>query len=68
MNLVSDYTLEYGFTIIGGSNSSVSFLSAPEGSKSTSLSIGFKVEMAATNFIPKKDVKIFYKTADMLEP
>jgi hypothetical protein len=69
MNLVSDYTLEFGFTIIGGSNSSpVSFLSVPEGSTTTPLPNGFKVEKAATNVIPKKDVKIFYKTSDMLEP
>lgn len=69
MNLVSDYTLEYRFIIVGGSNGSpISFLSAPEGSITTPLPTGLKVEMGATNIIPKKDVKIFYKTENMFEP
>lgn len=61
-----DYTFEYTFNIV--SSSRVTFVSAPDGTVTSKTDKGVQVTMAASNKVPKREIKIFYKTENMLQP
>lgn len=46
----------------------VTWVGAPTDSKTTVNFTGYKVEMPASKKIPKREIRIFYKTEDMFAP
>lgn len=63
---VNSYTFEYSFDV--KSTKRVTFISAPAGSKHVETEGGFTVSMPATDKPPKRDLRLFYKTEDMMYP
>jgi len=60
------YTFEYNFDV--KSTKRVTFISAPTGSEYVQTEGGFKVSQPATDKPPKRDLRLFYKTEDMMYP
>lgn len=46
----------------------MTYISTPQGCKSEAKDYGYSISMEATNIIPKREIRIFYKTDNMLHP
>jgi hypothetical protein len=46
----------------------VTFVGAPEGVKTKQTEAGLMIEMEKSKVIPKREVKLYFKTKDMFKP
>ncbi len=65
-DLVSEYTFNYNFEI--KSSDKVTFVGAPSDTVTSQTSTGYIVKNEKSSKIPKREIKIFYKTSNMFAP
>ena len=61
-----EYTFEYDIEL--RAKQKISMISAPEDSEKTATDKGYRVTLAPTKRIPKRELRIFYKHDNMMEP
>ena len=66
ISLVPKYSFQYGFDVI--SSKKITFISSPEGTKTVATAKGYRIEMPLCDKIPRRELKFFYRTEDMLFP
>jgi hypothetical protein len=64
--LVPEYTFSYDFEI--KSADKITFLGKPSEADSQETSTGYFIKMEKSTMIPKREIKIFYKTSNMFAP
>lgn len=64
--LEPQYTFQYGFDIV--SRKKITFVGAPKGAQTLKTETGYKIEHGISDKIPSREIKISYKTEDMLLP
>jgi hypothetical protein len=64
--LVPEYTFSYGFEI--KSSEKITFVGAPAEAVTTVIPSGYSIKMEKSVKIPKREIKIFYKSSNMLVP
>jgi hypothetical protein len=64
--LVPEYTFSYDFEI--KSSDKITFVGAPKESQTTITPTGYSIKMEKSAKIPKREIKIFYKTNNMFAP
>lgn len=65
-DILSEFTFGYQFEI--RSKDKVTFVGAPEGTKTKQTEAGLVIEMEKSMVIPKREVKLYFKTKDMFKP
>ena len=64
--LVPEYSFNYNFEI--RSSDKITFVGAPADAVTSETPTGFNIKMEKTSKIPKREIKIFYKTTNMFAP
>jgi hypothetical protein len=64
--LVPEYTFDYNFEI--KSTEKITFLGAPTDAVTLDTPTGYSVKMEKSSKIPKREIRIFYKTSNMSTP
>ena len=64
--MIAEYSFSYSMEI--KSSDKITFVSAPEDAVRTNLPGGFRIEKEKSFKVPKREIKIYYKTNDMLYP
>jgi hypothetical protein len=65
-DIIAEYSFSYQFEI--KSSDKITFISAPEGTKTKQTASGIVVEMEKSKLMPKREVKLHFKTKDMFKP
>jgi hypothetical protein len=63
---IHEYTFEYNFTIVD--KNKITWISAEQNATKVATPTGYIINLSASNVIPKREIRIFYKTENMLEP
>jgi hypothetical protein len=64
--LIPEYTFSYDFEI--KSSEKVTFIGAPKEAKSLVTQTGFSIKTEKSSKIPKREIRIFFKTNNMFAP
>lgn len=62
---VTEYTFEYELEFV---SPDISFVGAPDSAQVTKTSSGYRVKKEASTKFPRRELRFFYKTQDMLYP
>ena len=65
-DLIPEYTFHYNFEI--KSNDKITFLGAPEETVKAETPSGATIEMKKSTNVPKREIKIYFKTDNMFKP
>ena len=63
---VHEYTFEYNFEIVD--KNKITWISAQDETTKVATPTGYVINLSSSNVIPKREIRIFYKTENMLEP
>jgi len=66
VDLISEYTFHYNFEI--KSKDKFTFIGAPDEAVKTETASGYTIELKKSKNVPKREIKIYYKTDNMFKP